>query len=186
MSNIYTDAELRAAFGRADAKVRAGIEVGVTRLLEFTANEARRLVRVKQKKQRAVGAGSSLLKNIGTGSQGVKQVTKEPGAVLGVVGTKIPHGTYLEFGTGIYGPKGKVIKPTSKQALFWIEAAGTGKASGMSATGRATKHTYRKFGWHWAKWVRGVPPWRWLSGAHLSMRGRTLGVLKKALNEVGV
>jgi hypothetical protein len=29
------------------------------------------------------------------------------------------HGTYLEKGTGIYGPKGRPIKPVTKKALYW-------------------------------------------------------------------
>lgn len=40
------------------------------------------------------------------------------------VGTNVFYGPYVEFGTGIYGPKKRPIRPTTKKALAWKSKSG--------------------------------------------------------------
>lgn len=187
MPEIKTSAELTAAFARGDKLVRRSISTGIERLLNFTASKAQRNVRQKKKAAEAVGAGASLVNSIGTGPMGVRHIVETTPYVIGRVGTKLPYGAYLEFGTGIYGPKRKrITSKTPGKPLAWEVGTGTVLVPGVSASGRATKHRQRTSNWVYAMSVKGVPPWNWLSRALEEMRPRTLGVLKKAGTEVGL
>ena len=47
------------------------------------------------------------------------------GRLAGGIGYGVPYASFLHHGTGIYGPKGRmiVIEPRKKKALFWPGAA---------------------------------------------------------------
>lgn len=45
--------------------------------------------------------------------------TTEGGVVAYRVGTKLPYAGYVHNGTGIYGPRGQMIKPAHAKALRW-------------------------------------------------------------------
>lgn len=46
------------------------------------------------------------------------------------------YAPYVEFGTGIYGPKGAPIRPTSKRVLSWVNVSGGGGQYVTSSSGR--------------------------------------------------
>ena len=58
------------------------------------------------------------------------QVTEQPtGSVLSggatmTIGAGAPYATFVEFGTGIHGPKGTRIYPKTKKAMRWEGAGG--------------------------------------------------------------
>lgn len=185
---LYTDADIRAAFGRADRKTRNALAAGVTRLLAFTASKARSNVRMRMKRHRSVGAGSSLLQNIGKGPSGIRYIEKTPVVVMGGVGTKLEHGIYLEFGTGIYGPKRKrITSKTPGKPLFWVWPSGKYKmVKSTTATGKSGRRRQRLYNWQYAMSVKGVRPWRWLSNALKEMAPRALSVIAQAMKEAGI
>jgi hypothetical protein len=45
-----------------------------------------------------------------------------PGAAVSIRTTQPTKLSYVRYGTGIYGPRGQPIYPTSKQALYWPDA----------------------------------------------------------------
>jgi len=45
--------------------------------------------------------------------------TMVDGAIAFQVGSKLPYARYVHEGTGIYGPKGQMIKPVRAKALRW-------------------------------------------------------------------
>jgi hypothetical protein len=75
------------------------------------------------------------------------------------VGTNLPHGRYVEEGTGIYGPKGRPIRPTSASVLRWQVRNNTGR--GRRNTGR----------YAYARSVKGMRPRPWLRPALDAARG---------------
>jgi hypothetical protein len=66
-------------------------------------------------------------------------------------GSPLAYGLYLHEGTGIYGPKRKLIRPISAKALRFEVKEATGK---VSAKGQRPVV--------FAKFVRGVKPDKWL------------------------
>ncbi len=185
MPEIKTEADLAAAFKRGDKLVRNSVITGVERLLNFTASKAQKNVRLK-KKGAAVGGGASLVQSIGAGAAGIRKVTQTISLVTGKIGTKLDYGAYLEFGTGIYGPKRTPIVPKRAKILAWKITTGTQMVPGVSASGKATSHRQRTSDWIFAKSVKGTRPWKWLSGALNEIKPRTLGVLVNAAREVGL
>lgn len=66
------------------------------------------------------------------------------------VGTKVFYAVYVHEGTGIYGPKGHVIRPVSAKALRWRVKGG-------------------KF--RFAKYVKGMRPNHFLKDALIAAKG---------------
>lgn len=58
--------------------------------------------------------------------------------VTGRVGTNRHYGPYVEYGTGLFGPKKRKITPTSAQALSWIP-----KSRGKYVTARSGRRYYK-------------------------------------------
>jgi len=80
-------------------------------------------------------------------------VTVLPGRVTMRAGSPLDYGLYLHEGTGLYGPKKRVIRPVSAKALrFSVKGVGPG--------GRGLAKGNRPF--VFAKFVRGVKPDKWL------------------------
>lgn len=48
----------------------------------------------------------------------------EDGAPVARVGTNVEYAAFIEFGTGIYGPRGQPIRPVRAQYLSWIPRGG--------------------------------------------------------------
>src|SRR5579875_2612957 len=53
-------------------------------------------------------------------------VTAEPGRVVGRVGTNLDYAMYVHEGTGLYGPRGQVIRPVSAKVLVFRPSRGAG------------------------------------------------------------
>jgi len=45
------------------------------------------------------------------------RVTKFGPELTGAVGTRVHYAPYVEYGTGLYGPKHRLIRPTTKKAM---------------------------------------------------------------------
>jgi hypothetical protein len=72
------------------------------------------------------------------------------GQTIVQVGTTLFYARYVHDGTGIYGPRGTVIRPTTAKALRWRVKGGT----------------YR-----FAKYVKGMRPNRFLRDAVVAAKG---------------
>lgn len=81
-------------------------------------------------------------------------VEVRPGRVIMRAGSPLQYGLYLEVGTGLYGPKRRVIRPVSAKFLRFEVKESAGK---VSAKGRRPVV--------FAKFVRGVKGDRWLTRA---------------------
>lgn len=185
---LTNPADIRMAWRLMDTKLRKVFRLGVQRVMISIESEALKNIRQSRKSgpgARATGQGATLAQSLSNNTTGVRWVKDYPVEITGRIGTRLDYGAYLEFGTGLYGPKHRVIRPTSKKALFWIWPAGSAKVAGVSASGRKTKHTVRTFAWQYAKYVRGVRPWKWLSKAHAAVRPKTISFFKQAAKEVG-
>jgi hypothetical protein len=83
-------------------------------------------------------------------------VTVYPGRVTMRAGSPLDYGLYLHEGTGLYGPKRRVIRPlnlaTTKALRFEVKTPGPGGR--VPAKGRRAVV--------FAKFVRGVKPDKWL------------------------
>lgn len=101
------------------------------------------------------------------------------------IGTLLPYARYVEEGTGIYGPKGAPIKPTTAKALAWratrgqLNAAakrgfairrGQMVASGISKSKSGKTRRYRPGDEFmiFAKQVKGMPGWHFMRNAFMS------------------
>lgn len=72
-------------------------------------------------------------------------VTVEPGRVVGRVGSPLPYARYVEEGTGLYGPKHRLITPVSAKVLRFKGTRGGGAGD-------------RPGGWVFTPYVRGMRP----------------------------
>lgn len=75
------------------------------------------------------------------------------------VGSPLPYARYIHEGTGIYGPKGRPIVPTTRQALKFQIKGGSGRRRGADAR------------WVFAKSVKGVQPNPFLVDALVDVMG---------------
>lgn len=73
--------------------------------------------------------------------------------VVGRVWSPLDYALYLHTGTGIYGPKGTVIRPRRREALRFKP----GRGRTVRRAGSAEKPRERRGGWVFAKYVRGTP-----------------------------
>lgn len=81
-------------------------------------------------------------------SLNISPVRREGGELVVNVGTDLEYGLFVHEGTGIYGPRGDVIRPVRAKALRWTAKANVG------APGRPRFARNVVF----AKYVRGVRP----------------------------
>ena len=72
------------------------------------------------------------------------QVIEMPGNVIARTGTNVHYAAYQEFGTGLYGPRKRLIRPKNAKVLRWKKRGG---------------------GFVFAKYVRGVKPKRYFTKA---------------------
>lgn len=70
------------------------------------------------------------------------------------VGTAVRYAVFVHEGTGIYGPRGTLIKPKSKQVLRWRARKGRGKG-----------------GYTYSRWSRGMRPNPFLRKALRAAKG---------------
>ncbi|GAB4514033.1 MAG: hypothetical protein Kow0047_25750 [Anaerolineae bacterium] len=92
------------------------------------------------------------------------------------VGTNVPYARYVEFGTGIYGPKKQPIRPVRARALAWhVTGSRIGRAgnlprlliaSGVTRRrGRTARYRPRDIYLVFARSVRGFPGWHFMQRA---------------------
>ncbi|MEU4228310.1 hypothetical protein AB0F17_28785 [Nonomuraea sp. NPDC026600] len=83
-------------------------------------------------------------------------VTVFPGRVVMRAGSPLDYGLYLHEGTGLYGPKRRVIRPLNpaKTKALRFEVKGTGRGGRGLAKGNRPVV--------FAKFVRGIKPDKWL------------------------
>ncbi len=92
------------------------------------------------------------------------------------VGTNVPYAPYVEFGTGIYGPRKQVIRPVRARALAWqVSGSAIGKLKGRRALlvamgvkrrkGRTVRHRPMDQYMVFARYVRGFPGWHFMQKA---------------------
>ena len=82
------------------------------------------------------------------GSINISPVYREGGELAVNVGTDLEYGLYVHEGTGIYGPRGDVIRPVRAKALRWEAKRNVGRP-GRPRFQRNVVY---------AKYVRGVKP----------------------------
>lgn len=83
----------------------------------------------------------------------IQHLTRVEGStVVGTVGTEVEYAIYVHEGTGIYGPRGTVIRPVTARVL----AFPTPRFKGPLRPG--ARHPAReRRGLVFARWVRGTP-----------------------------
>jgi hypothetical protein len=69
------------------------------------------------------------------------------------VGSPLDTFIYLEKGTGLFGPKGQVIRPVSKKVLRFK----AGRFIGPLPRGQRGRSPEKRGGWIFAKYVKGSP-----------------------------
>ena len=91
------------------------------------------------------------------------------------VGTNVPYAPYVEFGTGLYGPRKRVIRPVRARVLAWrVTGAAIGKWQGRALLvamgvkrrkGRTVRHRPMDQYMVFARYVRGFPGWHFMQKA---------------------
>jgi hypothetical protein len=109
-------------------------------------------------------------------SVAVGEVAGNESALRVEVGTNLHYAPYVEYGTGIYGPKGQPIRPKSAKALAWRATGGALARAGLKggkliAMGIALrKGKPRRWKKHdaymmFARSVKGFPGWHFMRNA---------------------
>jgi hypothetical protein len=94
------------------------------------------------------------------------EISVEGGRPYARVGTNLAHGRYVEEGTGIYGPKGRPIRPTTARVLRWPKVNNSGKGRRRYKKGATAEYGY-------ATSVKGMRPRPWLRPALAAAAGTT-------------
>ncbi|QGJ95812.1 tail completion or Neck1 protein [Gordonia phage EMoore] len=87
-------------------------------------------------------------------------VTVGPNRTHVKIGSPLPYARYIHEGTGIYGPQGTPIVPTTRQVLKFQVKGSSGRRRGRDAP------------WVFAKSVKGVKPNPFLVDALVEVMGR--------------
>lgn len=111
-------------------------------------------------------------------------------ALFGVVGTTTMYAPFLEFGTGLYGPRNRRIVPVRAKALRWAAGGSASSFSGGSRQQGSAGPGFRLSGqqrsgaagagaqYAYARSVRGIHPRHFFADGVLISRGRVLGQLR--------
>lgn len=67
-----------------------------------------------------------------------------------LVGSNAPHAVFVHEGTGIYGPKGQLIRPVTARVLRWPSINNSGAGNRRFRGGQTEAYTF-------AAYVRGMP-----------------------------
>jgi HK97 gp10 family phage protein len=131
--------------------------------------ETGRFIRAKAAKYPEKGSSASYKR---TGTLGRSIAVSEPrageGGTFVEVGTNLHYAKYVEYGTGIYGPKGQPITPKTAKALAWRSVGGGAKmiAFGLAMRkGKAVRAQKRDVYMNFAKSVKGMKPWHFMEKA---------------------
>lgn len=87
-----------------------------------------------------------------------RNVTERGSEIVAGGTNSIGYAAYVEFGTGIYGPRRRKIVPVRKRMLAWQTGVGGAGGPELRLSGnRRTRSGKRLGGWAFAKSVRGRP-----------------------------
>jgi len=166
MANIITIEapnlnELKKDFYRVGEEAPARLKFGLSQFLSMVADTARTSCPVKT---------GHLQSSI---TYEITKATKTE--VEGRVGTNVIYGSYVELGTGIFGPNKTPIRPKTKKILAWVSS---GPRPTTPAGWRQAKITGRAV---YAKEVKGMHPRPFLLPAFINNLGKLVEVLKRAL-----
>jgi hypothetical protein len=143
---------------------------------KLAVRDAARYVQAQAAKYPAKGQ-SQWYRRTGTlgRSIAVGPVHAESRGVSAEVGTNKHYARYVEYGTGLYGPKGARIKPKTARALAWRAVgvmgaeASVGRvliASGISKRrGKIKANAARDVYMVFARSIRGMHPWHFMEKA---------------------
>jgi len=84
----------------------------------------------------------------------ITSMEERDGFPVGVVSSNLEYALYVHEGTGIYGPRGQVIRPRTAKVLRWPQINNNYKQTGGPRRykgGRTAAYSYARF-------VRGVRP----------------------------
>lgn len=106
----------------------------------------------------------------------VGDVKGDASALRVQVGTNLHYAPYVEYGTGIYGPKGQPIRPKTAKVLAWRATGGAlaraglkgGKLIAMGVAlrkGRARRWKKHDIYMMFARSVKGFPGWHFMQKA---------------------
>ncbi len=136
-----------------------------------TLKDVGRYVRNKAAKYPAK-VDSSTYKRTGTLGRKitVSDVCSDGRALYVLVGIKLHYARYVEEGTGLYGPKGQVIRPKSAKVLAWRAQGpvkkGTLVAKGLrKRKGKLVHAPNKDIFVIFAQWVRGMKGWHYMQKA---------------------
>lgn len=96
----------------------------------------------------------------------VEMSSSPSGVPMARVGTNLPYGRYVEEGTGIYGPKGRPIRPKNGRLLRWPVKNNSGSGRRRYRGGATAKYAF-------APSVKGMRPRPWLRPALSAAEGRS-------------
>ena len=74
------------------------------------------------------------------------------------VGTDVPYAPYVEYGTGLYGPRKRLIQPANAQVLAW-------RITNPVVLGALKKAGKGERTMVFARYVRGFPGWHFMQKA---------------------
>lgn len=117
-------------------------------------------------------------------------VTRVASMLVGVIGTATRYAPFLEFGTGLYGPRNRRIVPTNAQALRFQAGGRASLFAGGARAGGSAGPGFRLSGQQrsgaagagaqfvFARSVRGIMPRRFFADGILISRGRVMAQLR--------
>lgn len=86
-------------------------------------------------------------------------VTTHGTTILGTVGTDVDYAVYVHEGTGLYGPRKRLIRPVSARALSWVpRTGGQGSRTGGQGSRTGGRKTARETRRVTVRYTRGMRP----------------------------
>lgn len=130
----------------------------------------KRAIRVQNEAKRLAPVDNGTLRNSIT-----YEVLRKNGKPLVRVGTNMKYARFVHDGTGIYGPKGRPIRPVNAKVLRWpVRGVSSSRPSTVAGRGRVVSKSSTRTGWAYAREVRGVRPTPFLRDALIKGTGRTV------------
>jgi hypothetical protein len=121
---------------------------------EAAGDLLRRGNRVKNRAQQLVRVNTGVLRS----SIHVSPVSEAGGSLSVQVGTNVPYALFVHEGTGLYGPRGALIRPRNASVLRW-------PAINNSGSGRRRYKAGATAGYVFSRYSRGSPPNHFLTDA---------------------
>ena len=112
------------------------------------------------------------------------RVTRYGDRVVGEVGSALQVAKWLEYGTGIYGPEHRLIRPKKPGGVLRFPEPGNAAftLAGRQRSGRAGAGAR----WVYARYVRGIRPRRYAHDAALIARPKVIRIFRQAGERVSV